>query len=94
MRVHPRDPRDGKKGSVTGAGRLRECKNTEFVWELRKTGVSKGSLKVAVSRVSVRRASTVYTVLACDHALSLCLYNLFSSQRSKEAKNNNNNNNA
>ena len=25
-----------KKVSVTGAGRLRECKNTEFVWELRK----------------------------------------------------------
>ena len=29
--------RDAKKVSVTaGAGRLRECKNTEFVWELGK----------------------------------------------------------
>ena len=48
MRVHPRDPRDGKKVSVTGAGRLWECKNTEFVWELRKTGVSKGGRKQSV----------------------------------------------
>ena len=29
-------PRDVKKVSIPGAGRLRECKNTEFVWELRK----------------------------------------------------------
>ena len=36
---HPRDnPRDARNLSVTGAGRLRECKNTEFVWELRKMG--------------------------------------------------------
>ena len=27
-----------KKASLTGAGRLRECENTEFVWELNKTG--------------------------------------------------------
>ena len=27
-----------KKASVTGAGRLRECENTEFVWEFNKTG--------------------------------------------------------
>ena len=26
----------------TGAGRLWECKNTEFVWELRKTLFSEG----------------------------------------------------
>ena len=32
-------PRDAKKVPVTGAARLRECKNTEFVWELRKTGL-------------------------------------------------------
>ena len=32
-------PRDAKKVPVTGAGRLRQCKNTEFVWELRKTGL-------------------------------------------------------
>ena len=30
-------PRDAKMVPVTGAGRLRECKNTKFVWELRKT---------------------------------------------------------
>ena len=30
------------KISVTSTGRLRECKNTEFVWELRKTGLSEG----------------------------------------------------
>ena len=30
-------PRDAKKVSVAaGAGRLRECKNTEFIWELGK----------------------------------------------------------
>ena len=28
---------DVKKVSASGAGRLRECKNTEFVWELGKT---------------------------------------------------------
>ena len=31
-----------EKVSVTGASRLRECKNTEFVWELRKMGFWKG----------------------------------------------------
>ena len=31
-------PRGAKKVSVTGAGRLRECENTEFVWELNKSG--------------------------------------------------------
>ena len=31
-----------EKVSVTGAGSLRECKNTEFVWKLRKTGFWKG----------------------------------------------------
>ena len=34
-----RTPSGAKKVPVTGAGRLRECKNTEFVWELRKTGL-------------------------------------------------------
>ena len=29
-----------KKRSTTGAGRLRECKNAEFVWEFNKTGVA------------------------------------------------------
>ena len=32
-------PRDAKKVPLTGAGHLQECKNTEFVWELRKTGL-------------------------------------------------------
>ena len=32
-------PRDAKKVPLTGAGRLRECKNTELFWELRKTGL-------------------------------------------------------
>ena len=32
-------PQDVKKVSVTGAGSLQECKNTEFEWELRKTGL-------------------------------------------------------
>ena len=35
-------PSDAKKVPVTGAGRLRECKSTEFVWELRKTGFCEG----------------------------------------------------
>ena len=35
-----------KKVSITGAGRLRECKNTEFVWEVSK----RGFVKAAVSR--------------------------------------------
>ena len=29
---------DVQKVSDSGDGRLRECKNTEFVWELGKTG--------------------------------------------------------
>ena len=33
---------DMKKVSVTGAGCLQECKNTEFVSELSKTGFCKG----------------------------------------------------
>ena len=34
--------RDVKKVSVARAGRLQECKNTEFVWEMRKTGFCEG----------------------------------------------------
>ena len=37
--------RDGKKVSVTEAGRLRECKNTEFVWELKERGFCEGGRK-------------------------------------------------
>ena len=40
--------RNAKKLSVIEAGHLRECKNTEFVWELRKTGVAKAAIKRAV----------------------------------------------
>ena len=41
--------RNAKKLSVIETGRLRpECKNTEFVWELRKTGVMKATIKRAV----------------------------------------------
>ena len=42
VKGHPRVP---KKVFVTGAGRLRECENTEFVWELSKTGFCKGGRK-------------------------------------------------
>ena len=34
--------RYSEKVSITGAGRLRECKNTKFVWEVRKTGFCDG----------------------------------------------------
>ena len=43
---HPRDdPRDARKVSVSAAGPLRERRNTEFVWELSKTGSCEGSRK-------------------------------------------------
>ena len=41
-------PRDAKQVSVTGTGRLREYKNIEFVWELKK----RGFMKAAVSMIS------------------------------------------
>ena len=46
-------PQDTKKVSiVTGAGHFWECKNTEFVWQLKKT------VKVAISRaVCLRECS-------------------------------------
>ena len=43
-------PWDGKEVSTTGAGRLQEWKNKEFVRELRK----KGFVKVAVNRDVIR----------------------------------------
>ena len=54
-------PRDAKMVSVTAAGRLRECKNTEFVWELRKTGFCGGVFKKSclLTSMAIRRASTV-----------------------------------
>ena len=38
-------PRDSKKVFVTGAGRLAECKSTDFVWELKKTRFCEGGHK-------------------------------------------------
>ena len=41
-------PQGTKRMSLTGAGGLRECKNTEVVWELRKTGFVKAVVSRAV----------------------------------------------
>ena len=38
-------PRDSKMMFVTGAGRLREFKNTDFLWELKKTRFCEGGHK-------------------------------------------------
>ena len=47
-----------------GNVRLQECKNTEFVWKL-KRGVKQGGRKQScpLTRVSVKRASTVVIVI-------------------------------
>ena len=39
--------------SITGAGHLRECKNKEFVWELRKTAFCEGGHKKSFPLTSV-----------------------------------------
>ena len=62
-----RHPRDSNKVFITGAGCLGECKNTEFVWGLRKTCFF---LNRAVRlRVSVKRAFTAekifYVIVPC-----------------------------
>ena len=50
VRGHPQDTK--KVSIVTGAGHFWECKNTEFVWQLRET------VKVAISRaVCLRECS-------------------------------------
>ena len=50
--------RDVKKVSVARAGRLRECKNTDFVWEMRRTGFCEGCRWVDLSAYeSVRQES-------------------------------------
>ena len=50
VRGHPQDTK--KVSIVTGAGHFWECKNTEFVWQLRET------VKVAISRaVCLRQCS-------------------------------------
>ena len=63
-------PRDAKKVSETGADRLRECKHTAFVWELRKMGF----VQVAVSRaVRLRECSSAELPPYHDHRDSNCL---------------------
>ena len=50
VRGHPQDTK--KVSVITGAGHFWECKNTEFVWQLKKT------VKVAISRaVCLRECS-------------------------------------
>ena len=50
VRGHPQDTK--KVSIITGAGHFWECKNTEFVWQLKKT------VKVAISRaVCLRECS-------------------------------------
>ena len=38
-------PQDVKKVSITGSGCVQECKNTEFIWELRKMTFCEGGRK-------------------------------------------------
>ena len=47
------------KRCLTGAGRLQECKNTEFVWKLRKMGFCQGGCKKSclLTGVSLWRTS-------------------------------------
>ena len=40
-----RTPSGREKGVSIGPGPIRECKTTEFVWELRKTGFCEGGRK-------------------------------------------------
>ena len=40
-----RTPSEGKKGVRTCSWPLTGCKNTEFIWELRKTGFCEGGRK-------------------------------------------------
>lgn len=50
------------KVSVTEAGHLQKCKNTEFLWELRKMGIGDGGHMYhrPLAKVPVRRVSTVF----------------------------------
>lgn len=41
-------PWDAKKVSVTEAGHIQKCKNTEFLWEFRKWGFMKVDICMAV----------------------------------------------
>ena len=66
-------PQDIKKVSITGAGRLRECKTTELVWELRKTAFCEGGHKESfpLTRVSVRRAPSRVILIKLPQILPL-----------------------
>lgn len=57
---------DMKNMCVTGASRLQGCKDTEFEWQLREKGFCDGGNKQnrPLTRVSVRRVSTVHQGLA------------------------------
>ena len=54
-------PWDAEKVSVTEAGHLQKCKNTEFLRELRKMGICEGGHMYGcpLEKVPVRRVSTV-----------------------------------
>ena len=59
--------RYSKKVSITGACRLWECKNTEFVWEVRNTGFCGGlSRAVRLQEWPVRRTSTSFLADWCS----------------------------
>ena len=70
------------KVSFTGPGRLRECKSTEFFWELRKPGFCEGGRKWS-GPLGTTRASTLkqfsflcnnnYAACNKGSATSLCL---------------------
>ena len=65
-------PREAIKVSVIGAGRLRRCKNTGFVWDLSKGGF----VRVAVSKaVPLRECSfgelALYNIIQVADVLNL-----------------------
>ena len=55
--------------SITRAGGIRKCKNTEFVWELREAGFCESGRKKSypLTRVSIRKA---FTVVSFDSPIS------------------------
>ena len=59
-------PSGSKKVSVIGAGRLRNCKNTEFVWDLSKGGF----VKVAVSKAVPLRELPLYNIIQVAEILT------------------------
>ena len=56
-----------------GSVRLRECVNTEFVWEFKK-GFVKAGVSCPLTRVSVKRASTatdIFSIQQAKYSISL-----------------------